>query len=99
MNSWCYKHGDRVMVRGDLDIDKYYNDVGVTRGMLEFRGKQVTILLRVQKDKNKYCYRIAEDIGWLWTDDMFCEIPYEEVDDEEDFKLLYEEFIDGRLRV
>lgn len=99
MDSWRYRHGDLVMIRDDLDISKYYNDIGVTRGMLEFRGKQVTILARAQKGKNKHCYHIAEDSGWLWTDDMFCEVPYEDVDDEEDFKLLYEEFIDGRLRV
>ena len=99
MDSWCYRHGDCVMVRGDLDIGKYYNDIGVTRGMLEFRGKQVKILVRVQKGENKHCYRIADDNGWIWTDDMFCEVPYEDVDDEEDFRLLYEEFVNGNLLV
>lgn len=100
MDRWRYRRGDRVMVRGDLDIGEYYNDVGVTKGMLEFRGKQVTISRRLESfNKNKHCYHIDEDNGWLWTDDMFCEIPYEEVDDEEDFKLLYEEFVNGNLLV
>ena len=100
MDSWRYRPGDRVMVRDDLDIGEYYNDIGVTKGMLEFRGKEVTISVRLERDsKNKHCYHIDEENGWLWTDDMFCEISYEDIDDAEDFRLLYEEFIDGRLRV
>ena len=93
MDSWYYQPGDRVMVRDDLDIGKYYNDVGLTKGMLEFRGKQVTISVRLERYGNKHCYHIDEDNGWLWTDYMFYEVPYEDVDDEEDFKLLYEEFV------
>ena len=100
MSGRRYQCGERVIVRDDLDIAKYYNNIGVTKAMLDFRGKHVTVSQFVTLASSNRCYRIVEDSGnWIWTDDMFCEISYEDIDDTEDFRLLYEEFVNGRLHV
>lgn len=99
-----YEHygcGDILCVREDLKINKAYNGISFVSDMAELRGKQVTIKHHEKSSTRRNLYRIFEDGGnWWWTDDMFCSAPREiEVDDTEDFKFFYEEFIHGRLRV
>lgn len=93
--------GEQVCVREDLKINKAYNGMSFMSEMAELRGKQVTIKHHEKSSSGRNLYRIFEDGDeWYWTDDMFYSAPREiEVDDTEDFKLFYEEFIHGRLRV
>lgn len=69
-----HKIGDKVRVRDDLELDKWYSMSNhkfsdfVNSEMIMFKGKEVTI-----SDDN-FCgmYRIKEDNGeWHWTDEMF----------------------------
>lgn len=93
--------GEQVCVMEDLKIKTAYNGMTFVSDMAELRGKQVTIKRHEKSSTGRNLYRIFEDGGdWWWTDDMFCSAPREiEVDDTEDFKLFYEEFIHGRLRI
>ena len=69
-----YKVGDKVRVRDDLEIGKWYSMNNrtfsdfVNSEMITFKGKEVTILAN-----NCFgMYRIKEDNGeWHWTDEMF----------------------------
>ena len=98
-----YEHygcGDILRVREDLKIRTAYNGMTFVSDMAELRGKLVIIKRHEKSSTGRNLYRIFEDGGeWWWTDDMFCSTPEIEVDDTEDFKLFYEEFIHGRLRV
>ena len=63
-----YKVGDKVRVRKDLVVDNIYGGQVFVDGMMEFRGKIVTIkcvtdsFYRVEEDKNIFSYN--------WTDEM-----------------------------
>lgn len=69
-----YKIGDKVRVRDDLELDKWYSMSNhnfsdfVNSEMIMFKGKEVTT-----SDDNFYgMYRIKEDNGdWCWVDEMF----------------------------
>ena len=70
-----YRAGDKVMVRGDLEIGEYYSGGNYTRNcvvedMADFKGKVVTIA-RVCEDGE---YELEEDgspCAYEWTDGMF----------------------------
>lgn len=69
-----YKVGDKVRVRDDLEIGKWYSMNNCTFSdyvnskMITFKGKEVTILA----DNCFGMYLIKEDNGeWHWTDEMF----------------------------
>lgn len=69
-----YKVGDKVRVRDDLEIGKWYSMNNrtfsdyVNSKMITFKGKEVTILA----DNCFGMYLIKEDNGeWHWTDEMF----------------------------
>lgn len=69
-----YKIGDKVRVRDDLEIGKWYSMNNCTFSdfvnskMITFKGKEVTILA----DNCFGMYLIKEDNGeWHWTDEMF----------------------------
>lgn len=69
-----YKIGDKVRVRDDLEIGKWYSMNNrnfsdcVNSKMTAFKGKEVTILA----DNCFGMYLIKEDNGeWHWTDEMF----------------------------
>lgn len=69
-----YKIGDKVRVRDDLEIGKWYSMNNrtfsdfVNSKMITFKGKEVTILA----DNCFGMYLIKEDNGeWHWTDEMF----------------------------
>ena len=69
-----YKIGDKVRVRDDLEIGKWYSMNNrtfsdcVNSKMTTFKGKEVTILA----DNCFGMYLIKEDNGeWHWTDEMF----------------------------
>ena len=69
-----YKVGDKVRVRDDLELGKWYSMNNhifsdfVNSKMITFKGKEVTISAGTNSDK----YRIFEDGGcWHWTDEMF----------------------------
>lgn len=62
-----FKVGDKVRVRKDLEVDKWYGDDSVVDEMLQMRGKEVTISRIINSE-----YKILEDFGgWCWTDEMF----------------------------
>ena len=69
-----YKVGDKVRVRDDLEIGKWYSMNNrtfsdfVNSEMVKFKGEDVTIL-----DDNCFgMYLVKEDGGkWHWTDEMF----------------------------
>ena len=69
-----YKVGDKVRVRDDLEIGKWYSMNNrtfsdfVNSEMVKFKGEDVTIL----DDKCFGMYLVKEDGGkWHWTDEMF----------------------------
>lgn len=69
-----YKIGDKVRVRDDLELGKWYSMNNhtfsdfVNSKMITFKGKEVTILA----DNCYGMYRIKEDNGdYHWTDEMF----------------------------
>lgn len=69
-----YKVGDKVRVRDDLELGKWYSMNNrtfsdyVNSEMITFKGKEVTILA----DNCFGMYLIKEDNGeWHWTDEMF----------------------------
>lgn len=69
-----YKVGDKVRVRDDLELGKWYSMNNhtfsdfVNSKMITFKGKEVTILA----DNCFGMYRIKEDNGeYHWTDEMF----------------------------
>lgn len=69
-----YKVGDKVRVRDDLELGKWYSMNNhtfsdfVNSKMITFKGKEVTILA----DNCFGMYLIKEDNGeWHWTDEMF----------------------------
>ena len=69
-----YKIGDKVRVRDDLEIGKWYSMNNrtfsdfVNSKMITFKGKEVTILA----DNCFGMYQIKEDNGeYHWTDEMF----------------------------
>lgn len=63
-----YKVGDKVRVRDDLEINKFYgNGYRFTPHMARYKGQVVTIS-RVGND----FYKIKDDIYyWSWSDEMF----------------------------
>ena len=64
-----YKVGDKVLVRNDLEYDKYYSDVRFDKDMEKCRGGQATITKVYEKYKT---YRIDLDRErFMWGDDMF----------------------------
>lgn len=64
-----YKVGDKVLVRKDLEYDKYYSDVRFDKDMEKCRGGQATITEVYEKFKT---YRIDLDRErFMWGDDMF----------------------------
>lgn len=64
-----YKVGDKVLVRNDLEYDKYYSDVRFDKDMEKCRGGQATITEVYEKYKT---YRIDLDRErFMWGDDMF----------------------------
>ena len=64
-----YKVGDKVLVRKDLEYDKYYGDVRFDKDMEKCRGGQATITEVYEKYKT---YRIDLDRErFMWGDDMF----------------------------
>lgn len=63
-----YKVGDRLKVRGDLQVFEQYGEDITTPNMEVFFGKTVTIF-QVLEEYNKY--KIREDIRNVWTDEMF----------------------------
>lgn len=82
--TWCYKPGDKVIVRADLVPEVfYYSDDGtdcndVIPEMLEFLGEEVTIKTRAENKS----YHIEEDNGkWYWTDEMF--IPCKDIEESD----------------
>lgn len=71
-----YKVGDKVKIREDLIIGKYYGGDSFMQEMAKFRGKIVTI-----RDIDCGEYTIEElKFGWHWTDEMIkCKVYKEEV--------------------
>ena len=77
MSDMMYKVGDIVRVREDLKLHEIYDEYYVTKEMLRFAGRNVTIKY-VEYDS----YRI-EEMGLYWTDGMFEEnIKPAETDDD-----------------
>ena len=68
-----YKVGDKVRVRTDLVVDKYYGDGDFyfNNDMAHWRGQIVTISEVKSRDD---CYRIKEEHKWSWVDEMFEDI-------------------------
>lgn len=71
-----YKVGDKVKIREDLIIGKYYGGESFVPEMAKFRGKIVTI-----RDIDCGEYTIEEHkFGWHWSDEMIkCKVYKEEV--------------------
>ena len=63
-----YKIGDKVKVRGDLDIGHH----GVIDSMLKYKGDEVTIE-RIYPNGEHIEYRF-EEIGYTWTDECIVEL-------------------------
>lgn len=61
-----YKAGDKVRVREDLKVGKFYGDKYFNSHMAEFAGQTVTI---IYKGSAYYIKEAAEK--WVWTDEMF----------------------------
>lgn len=60
-----YKIGDKVRVREDLKVGKFYNEWFFNEEMAELKGKVVEI-----EDVDSDFYYIKED-GYYWSDEMF----------------------------
>ena len=74
-----YKVGDKVRVRSDLQIGTRYGACTFASGMVDYKGKIVTIS---ETDINKYCVRGDEE-AWVWTDEMFEGLAEDELTAEE----------------
>lgn len=64
-----YKVGDKVVVRNDLVLDKWYGRYFWTTSMDKFKGKIVTI--EEELDSFYPGYHIKDMRGCAWTDEMF----------------------------
>ena len=65
------KKGDKVKVRNDLETQKFYGNVLFLPKMIQFKGKEVTIL-NVTNFSGVNIYLIVEDGGeTYWGKDMF----------------------------
>ena len=65
------KKGDKVKVRNDLETQKFYGNVLFLPKMIQFKGKEVTIL-NVTNSFGVNIYLIVEDGGeTYWGKDMF----------------------------
>lgn len=67
-----YKVGDKVKVREDLKVGRYYSGVYFNEEMAKLKGKVVEI-----KDVYSISYYIKE-CGYFWTDEMFSGLAEEE---------------------
>lgn len=61
-----YKIGDKVKVRKDLIVDKFYGKEIFVKEMKKWRGKTLTI-----DNISPPLYRTEETGSWNWTDEMF----------------------------
>lgn len=66
-----FKVGDKVKIREDLSLGKYYS-IHLSRDMVLNKGKVATI---IYIDPHDDCYQLDVDNGNWWTDDMLK--PYE----------------------
>lgn len=83
-----YKVGDRVRVRRDLEIGTQYGAYMFASGMVDYKGKIVTISAI---ELNGPLYFIEEDGGgWRWTYEMFEGLVEDELTAEESIKILGE---------
>ena len=83
-----YKVGDKVRVRSDLQIGTQYGAYMFASGMVDYKGKVVTISAI---DLNRLRYFIEEDgEGWRWTYEMFEGLVEDELTAEEAIKILGE---------
>ena len=70
-NKMQYKIGDKVRVREDLEVGKFYNKCCFNSLMSKQSGKVVTIK-DVYEDVDGYYYYIKElDYDYIWTAEMF----------------------------
>lgn len=66
-----HKIGDKVKVRSDLELGKWYGSNTFEYSMIPWRGAEVTIA-QVPIDDLDDEYSIEEDHGyWGWTGEMF----------------------------
>ena len=75
--TWCvevpktkYQVGDKVVVRADLRIGRFYGADTFVASMSDFMGTSVTI----SKVLGEGMYNIEEDTGYRWTDEMFVDL-------------------------
>lgn len=62
-----YKVGDKVRVRKDLEVGKYYGSDLFAKEMKKYAGKTTTVNKITSNNK----YRLEEDENkWCWTDEM-----------------------------
>lgn len=62
-----FKVGDKVRVREDLVVGRFYNDTIFAFGMEKFKGQEF-IVTRI--DDINECYALNDDYGYWWTDEM-----------------------------
>ena len=60
-----YKVGDKVRVRSDMEVDKYYGGFRINSIMALKKGLETTV---TEVDDNE-CYRL-KDVSFNWTDEM-----------------------------
>lgn len=67
------KIGDKVKVRNNLEVGKFYGSILFTRYMERFKGEEVVILRITPKETNSFnitFYKIEGSVA-CWTEEMF----------------------------
>ena len=67
------KKGDKVKVKNNLEVGKFYGDILFTGYMKRFKGEEVSILEVIPKENNSFnitFYKIKGSVA-CWTEEMF----------------------------